>query len=163
MNSKKHRSPGSEVMVHRVDQTPGGRVVSGTLAAQGTCPDCGLCSKRRHGWRRLVLQDFPAHGDAVTVDLRVCRWRCLSTGCRCGTLSDQEPSIALRCARRTSRTAQIAKHMGHATGGRPAERLMHRLGMPISDDAILRHLKRGVGDIDAVARIIGIHDWSWRK
>lgn len=42
---------------------------------------------------------------------------------------------------------------------------MRRLGMPISDDTILRHLKRNASQVDdePVARIIGIDDWSWRK
>ncbi|MBB4233061.1 transposase [Rhizobium mongolense] len=42
---------------------------------------------------------------------------------------------------------------------------MQRLGMPISDDTILRHLKRNAAraDGEAPARIVGIDDWSWRK
>jgi transposase len=37
--------------------------------------------------------------------------------------------------------------------------------MPISDDTILRHLKRNASRVDdkPPARIIGIDDWSWRK
>ena len=52
-----------------------------------------------------------------------------------------------------------------ATGGRPAERLMKRLGMPVSDDTILRHLKRQVARLRAktTVRVAGIDDWSWRK
>lgn len=55
--------------------------------------------------------------------------------------------------------------LGHSTGGRPGEHLMRRLGMPISDDTILRHLKRNASRVDdePSARIIGIDDWSWRK
>ncbi len=42
---------------------------------------------------------------------------------------------------------------------------MRQLGMPVSDDTILRHLKRSASrvDDDPPARIIGIDDWSWRK
>lgn len=42
---------------------------------------------------------------------------------------------------------------------------MRRLGMPISDDTILRHLKRSASGADdqPSARIVGIDDWSWRK
>lgn len=42
---------------------------------------------------------------------------------------------------------------------------MERLGMPISDDTILRHLKRNASRVndEPPARIIGIDDWSWRK
>jgi transposase len=42
---------------------------------------------------------------------------------------------------------------------------MNQLGMPVSDDTILRHLKRSASQADDEphARIIGIDDWSWRK
>ncbi len=41
---------------------------------------------------------------------------------------------------------------------------MKQLGMPVSDDTILRHLKRGASPVDEPpARIVGIDDWSWRK
>ena len=54
--------------------------------------------------------------------------------------------------------------LGHAAGGRPAERLMARLGMPVSDDTILRHLKRqpvARTSTPPACRVVGIHDWSW--
>jgi transposase len=54
---------------------------------------------------------------------------------------------------------------GHGVGGRPGERLMKRLGMPVSDDTILRQLKRRVAARGAPTnvRVAGIDDWSWRK
>ncbi|WP_170207211.1 transposase family protein [Roseinatronobacter monicus] len=82
VSSKKHWSPGSDVAVQSVERSEsGGWIVSGVLAPNGICPDCGLHSRRRHGWRRRRLQDYPAHGDGVTVDLAVCRWRCLASAC----------------------------------------------------------------------------------
>ncbi len=45
-------------------------------------------------------------------------------------------------ARRTTRVVEIVGLLGHSTGGRPGERLMQRLGMPVGDDTILRQLKR---------------------
>ena len=42
---------------------------------------------------------------------------------------------------------------------------MKRLGMPVSDDTILRRLKRQVARLRAktTVRVAGIDDWSWRK
>jgi len=42
---------------------------------------------------------------------------------------------------------------------------MKRLGAPVSDDTILRHLKRRVAAREAKTpiRVAGIDDWSWRK
>jgi transposase len=55
--------------------------------------------------------------------------------------------------------------MGHGTGGRPAERLLHRLGMAVSDDTILRQLKRAsrAGQAERPLRVVGIDDWAWSK
>ncbi len=119
--SRKHWSPGSDASVQSVERRDsGGWVVSGNLAPSGICPDCGLQSRRRHGWRHRRLQDYPAHGDGVTVTLWVCRWRCLAPACPRRTFSDQIGSIARPFARRTSRVGEIVSHLGHATGGRPS-------------------------------------------
>ncbi|CAN0508844.1 unnamed protein product, partial [Scytosiphon promiscuus] len=133
--SKKHWSPGSDVSVQGVKRRDsGGWLVFGVLAPRGICPDCGLHSRRRHGWRQKRLQDLPAHGDKVTIALWVCRWRCPASTCPQRTFSDYTSSIARPFARRTSRADDIVGHLGHATGGRPAERLLRRLGVGVSDD-----------------------------
>ena len=164
MSSKKHWSPGSDVAVQSVERSErGGWIVSGVLAPNGICPDCGLHSRRRHGWRRRRLQDYPAHGDEVTVDLAICRWRCQAPACPRRTFSDQIASIARPFARRTSRVGEIVTHLGHASGGRPAERLLHRLGLGVSDDTVLRQLKNRAQDSGESPTVIGIDDWSWRK
>ncbi|WP_246688803.1 transposase, partial [Mesorhizobium sp. M4B.F.Ca.ET.143.01.1.1] len=42
---------------------------------------------------------------------------------------------------------------------------MQRLGMPVSDDTILRQLKRDAAVTHRASeiRVIGIDDWSWRR
>jgi len=51
--------------------------------------------------------------------------------------------------------------MAHAAGGSPAEGLLRRLGIRVSDDTILRQLLRAPKVCPPSARIIGIDDWSW--
>ncbi|WP_255876996.1 hypothetical protein [Sinorhizobium fredii] len=89
------------------------------------------------------------------MELRIGRWRCTSEHCNRSTFSDQSSSVAVPHARRTLREAQIASQMGHARG-RPAERLMRRFGIPVSDDTILRQLKRDATANVPPARIIGL-------
>jgi hypothetical protein len=50
----------------------------------------------------------------------------------------------LACARqrRIRRLDNVAFLIGHALGGRPAERLARRLGVPVSRDVILTNLRR---------------------
>ena len=60
--------------------------------------------------------------------------------------------------------AEIVGLIGHKMGGRPAASLMQRLGMHVSDDTILRELKRDAPNTAQYEniRVIGIDDWSWR-
>ncbi|QLL64224.1 ISL3 family transposase [Sinorhizobium mexicanum] len=166
MQTKSKWSPGPGAKVLGVALTDDDSwVVSAAGPAFGICPDCGRRTRNRHGWSNRSLQDLPVQGKAVTVKLRLSRWRCAHQNCERQTFSDRLPTIASPYARRTRRVAEIVGLLGHSAGGRPGERLMRRLGMPVSDDTILRQLKRDVAlaDCDATIRVVGIDDWSWRR
>jgi transposase len=67
-------------------------------------------------------------------------------------------------ARRTCRLADILHGIGHAMGRRSAERLAIQLGMPASNDTLLRMLKRRASQGTTTAlRVLGIDDWAWSK
>ncbi|MCJ9671431.1 transposase family protein, partial [Neorhizobium sp. SHOUNA12B] len=140
-------------------------MVSAAGSAIGICPDCGRRSRSRHGWSRRSLQDLPVQGQSVTVKLLVSRWRCAHGDCARRTFTDRLPTIAAPYARRTRRVGEIVGLLGHSAGGRPGERLMERLGMPVSDDTILRQLKRdaAAAQRSSEIRVVGIDDWSWRR
>ncbi|WP_245269041.1 ISL3 family transposase [Mesorhizobium sp. WSM2561] len=140
-------------------------VVSAAGPAIGICPDCGRRSRSRHGWSNRSLQDLPVQGKPVTVKLLLSRWRCAHQKCERQTFTDRLPTVASPYARRTTRVAEIVGLLGHSAGGRPGERLMQRLGMPVSDDTILRQLKRdaAVTHCTSEIRVVGIDDWSWRR
>jgi hypothetical protein len=91
--------------------------------------------------------------------------RCCNRGCERRTFSDLIPRIARPFARRTRRVSELVHLVGHAAGGRPPERLMKRLGLPQSDDTILRQLKRRQAERGqaATVRVASIDDRSWRK
>jgi transposase len=165
MRSKSDWAPGPSVWVEGVELVSGCWVVSAVGKTSGSCPGCGDRSTRRHGWHKRRLQDLPVQGLVVTVRLRVIRWRCRNADCERRTFSDPLLEIVSRHARRTRRVADIVQLLGHGVGGRPGERLMKRLGMPVSDDTILRQLKRRVAARGAPTnvRVAGIDDWSWRK
>jgi len=111
------------------------------------------------------LQDLPVQGVTVALSVKLNRWRCRNRGCERKTFSDLIPRIARPFARRTRRVSELAHLVGYAAGGRPAERLMRRLGLPQSDDTILRQLKRHQAERGEATpvRVAGIDDWSWRK
>jgi len=164
MRTKSEWSPGPGAKVLGIMPTDDGWIVSAVGPAVAICPDCGRRSRRRHGWFSRSLQDLPVQGKAVSVKLRLSRWRCADQECKRRTFTDRLPKIASPYARRTKRVAVIVRLLGHSAGGLPAERLMNRLGMPLSDDTILRHLKHHAArDGKTSTRIVGIDDWSWRR
>jgi transposase len=158
-------APGSDVRVLGVERDGDRWVISAVGPEVGSCPRCRAPSTRGHSRYFRHLQDLPVQGAAVVVKMQVSRWRCLNRECERETFTDQLPEIVCPHARRTQRIAELVHLFGHGTGGRSGERLMKRLGMPVSDDTILRHLKRQVARLRArtLVRVAGIDDWSWRK
>ncbi len=156
MNLKSRWSPCRGVTVDRVAQELGRWTVSCTLRPSGRCPDCGLKSRRCHGWRSRRLRDLASHGDLVELHVRLCRWRCEQLSCARRTFSDDEALLARPYSHHTKRAAQIIGLLGHSAGGRPAEKILHRLGLRVSDDTILRQLLRLTDGGEEPARVIGI-------
>ncbi len=138
-------------------------VISAAAREIGSCPACGARSRRRHSRYSRCLQDLPAQGAIVALRILMTRWRCSNGSCARKTFSDQLPGVAVRHARRTLRVSRLLQLFAHGAGGKPSERLINRLGMPASDDTLLRHLKKGATRGAGDARVLGIDDWSWRK
>ncbi len=85
-----------------------------------------------------MLRDLSAQGKPVNIQARSNRWRCRNRQCDRQIFAERLPKLATPFARRTTRLAGIVKLFGHGAGGRPSERLMASLGMPVSDTTILR-------------------------
>ena len=156
---------GPGIEVKEIKLRDGRWVLSARAAGERSCPACGELSASRHDWHHRRLQDLPVQGTPLVLDLRLGRWRCLNERCSRKTFVERLPSVAAPMARRTVRVAEIVRLFGHAAGGLPSERLLARLAMPVSDNAILRQLKRHVRERADTAplRAIAIDDWSWRK
>jgi transposase len=100
-------------------------------------PVCGQQSSSRHNSYIRTLRDLCAQGRPVSIQARLTRRRCRNDRCDRRIFAERLPTLATRFARRTARLAGIVELFGHSVGGRPSERLMARLGMPVSDTTIL--------------------------
>jgi len=139
-------------------------VVEAVAPNAAACPDCGLPSTARHSSYVRHLKDLPIQGLAVKMRLRVGRWRCRNSNCKRKIFTQRIPTIAAPHRQRTERMESIVHLVSRSLGGRPAERLMRPLGMAVSNDTVLRHLKRGVQiTYDKKLRVVGIDDWAWKK
>ena len=132
------------------------------------CPECGAQSKSRHSTYWRTLRDLSAQGAPVIVNACLGRWRCRNQLCDRRIFTERVPSFAAPFARRTASLAGIVRLLGHSAGGRPSERLMRRLGMPVSDTTILAGMRkhartRSESSAVAAVHVAGVDDWAWRK
>lgn len=165
MEKQRLLAPIAGLRVTEVKRDGGRWLISATGPGHGACPACGTLSTSRHSTYLRSLQDLPLQGMRVTIEWRAARLRCRHHACA-QHIFERLPGVADRHARRTGRMADIVHLLGHGTGGRPAERILQRLGMPVSDDTVLRVVQRRATQQQAnpsPLRVVGIDDWAWRK
>ena len=131
--------------VSLVEREGPGWTVSLDSQGDADCPICGTRSSSRHGSYTRSLQDLPAKGTPVLIQARVTRWRCANDECERRTFAGRRPDLTAPFARRATRMAGIVRLFGHAAGGRPSERLLALLGMPVGHTTILRHVNAAPG------------------
>jgi hypothetical protein len=68
--------------------------------------------------------------------------------------------VAEAYGRRTSRAEVVTELIGQACGGRAGERLLGRLGLPVSHDTIVRRLKKRARPVAVAARVVGVDEWA---
>ena len=112
---------------------------------------------------RANAEGLAGAGVPLSLKVRVNRFRCRNLGCAVLFFAGTLAGVAEFRGRRTSRADVILRLIGHALGGRPAERLINRLGLPVSDDTILRRLKKNAQPAPCTAQIVGLDEWAKRK
>jgi hypothetical protein len=141
MKAKIDLSPGPGLRVTGAEFRGGSWLVKVAGVGQGRCPDCGCPSASRHSGHVRFLRDLPVQGFPVTLEVSLARLRCRQQTCSRVTFVEPAGPGFDRFARTTRRVRDLVVMTGHTAGGRPAQRLLQRLGLPGSTDTILRHLK----------------------
>jgi transposase len=102
---------------------------------------------------------------AVKIKLRVGRWRCRNAACKRRIFCQRLATVTRVRAQETNRFLEVVQLVGYALGGRPGEQLIARLGLPVSDDTLLRRIKQMVKSRPPSGPIpvVGVDDWAWRK
>jgi transposase len=154
----------SNVTLRRVFNTDQGWIMEAHGQNSAVCPSCQSISHSRHSRYWRSLKDLPVQGTQVMLRLHLGRWRCRNAGCQRRIFTERLPKVCAPYAQQTKRTREIIAAMGHALGGRPGERLMRKLGMPVSADTLIRQVKR-TAYLTALpqVRVLGVDDWTWCK
>jgi transposase len=134
--------PSSLLTLTTVEQTDAGWTVMAQGPDHARCPRCRRVSTARHSRYVRTLKDLPAVGATVSLQIRVGRWRCGTRACAVRFFADRLPGVAEFRGRRTCRANVVVRLIGYALGGRPGERLARRIGLSVSNDTLLRWVKR---------------------
>jgi transposase len=128
------------------------------------CPGCGASSGRIHSRYQRRLTDLPLAGRPVRLVVVARRFRCVTVMCGRRIFTERFDDGALApWARRTARLDLVVHHLGLALGGRPAASFARRLMLPVSNDTLLRVVRRRGCPPFAAPGVIGIDDWAWRR
>lgn len=128
------------------------------------CPDCGRMSRRIQSQYMRRPSDLPLSGRRVELRIVARRFWCDAVLCRRRIFCEQfDKDVLARYGRRTQRLETIVHHLGLALGGRPASAFAHRLMMPVSNDTLLRVVRRRTVDQHGDLNVIGIDDFAFRR
>jgi transposase len=128
------------------------------------CPGCGAISVRVHSRYSRRLADLPISGRRVVLILRARRFRCEAPSCARHIFAERFDNDVLKpWARRTARLDQIVHCLALALGGRPAASFSRRLCIPVSNDTLLRAVRKRGAPTFPPPSVIGIDDWAWRR
>ena len=121
-----------------------GVVVAVHATSRGsTCPECGRVSERVHSRYRRRLADLPMAGRPVRIVVMARRFRCDAVLCGRRIFAERfDRDVLVPWGRRTARLDHIVHHLALALGGRPAASFARRLMLPVSNDTLLRVVRR---------------------
>ncbi len=153
------------LVVESVTETEAGIVVLGRAAEpERPCPVCGRSSRRIHSRYVRTISDLPCAGRRVELRLVARRFVCDAPLCRRRIFAERfEDGVVAERSRRSSRLECIVHHLGLALGGRPAASFARRLMVPVSNDTLLRVVRRRACQPTKVLKVVGIDDWAWRR
>jgi len=138
-------------------------IVAETSSRVARCPMCGKRSKRIHSWYTRTLTDLPWQGVPVTVHLRVRRFFCDESSCGRAIFAERLPGLAAHYARRTERLDGWFTHVSFALGGEAGSRLLRDLGVVVSGDTLLNHIRSMRLAGCETPRVLSVDDFAFRR
>jgi len=115
-----------------------------------------------HSQYRRPLADLPAAGARIALILRTRCFFCDVGACDRRIFAERFEAVEPR-ARRTRRLDDVVHCLAIALGGRPAASLSRLLNVKMSNDTLLRMVRRRGRRNFPPPAIIGIDDWAWRR
>ena len=117
-------------------------LVARTSSWVALCPVCGKGATRVHSrYTRRTLADLPWQGIPVTLRLHVRRFFCDEEACNRTIFAERLPGVAAHYGPRTERLDGWFTHVLFALGGEAGSRLLKDLGVVVSGETLLNHIR----------------------
>lgn len=127
------------------------------------CLSCQQPSRRTHSVSVRAPADLHLGGQLVKLCLSVRRFYCHNSTCKKWTFTEQFPDFFSYRTRRIKRLLEAQRAAGVALGGEASTRLLTRLAMPLSPDAILRLVRKEPVATAATPREFWVDDRAMRE
>ena len=139
-------------------------VTAHAIAGSAACPMCVSSSSRIHSRYTRRISDLPCSGRGLRLRVVARRFHCDNSLCRRQIFAERfgDAGLAER-SRRTVRLDCLVHHLGLALGGRPAASFARRLMLPVSNDTILRVVRRRARPRTDALAVVGVDDWAFRR
>ena len=133
-------------------------------SGMAVCPLCNRPSQRVHSRYVRGALDLPCSGQSVRLRVMTRRFFCATGDCRRRIFAERfgDDVLSLR-SRRTARLEHLVHHLGLALGGRPAASFAKRLMLPVSNDTLLRVVRRPTSPRTDPLTVVGVDDWAIRR
>jgi hypothetical protein len=128
--------------------------------AVAKCPLCGTLSRRIHSRYLRQVADLLCAGREVRIRMITRRFVCEVAHCRRRIFAERFGDDVVG---RMARLESIVHHLGLALGGRPAAGFAQRLRLPVSNDTVLRVVRRRTVMPSDPLIVVGIDDWAFRR
>ena len=156
--------PGGLVAESIVEEDDARVVTTRPAARPAACPLCGTETRRVHSRYVRSVWDLPCAGRRIRLRIEVRRLRCEVPQCRRRIFAERFAGelVAAR-SRRTARLDTVVHHLGLALAGRPGAAFGRRLMLPVSNDTLLRTVRRRSQRPTTPLAVVGVDDWAWRR
>lgn len=147
----------AERITHIDDETC---ILLSRAGATAACPACGRMSRTVRSRYCRQVADLPLSGKRVRLLVQTRRFACDAVLCGRQIFAERFGDVLPPHARRTGRLEHVIHHLALALGGRPAARFAQRLMLPVSNDTLLRVIRRQGLPTSTPPSVIGIDDWA---
>src|SRR5215211_2774673 len=138
-------------------------LIARTSSHASRCPVCGKRSARVHSRYTRTLADLPWQGIPVTVRLHVRRFFCDEGTCDRAIFAERLSGVATHYARRTERLDSWFTHVSFALGGQAGSRLLKDLGLTVSGETLLNHIRSTQLRDHETPRVLSVDDFAFRR